>query len=185
MNQNDILIKLQEEQKPKMHELHLIQQRELYDMIRHHQQEQLQIIEINLPQFIRSQLFREKKQTNLNYKSYNFSQYKLLKLTDFKESWSRIEAQQYKLKNRSNQKKKWIGCLNLQNIYQNEVIEQVKSEHRHFKKESLKVNVNKQPLYKEDWNIQGQFQNQFSSFNHKSLEDQIMIQKKMNYQNMN
>ncbi|CAD8175291.1 unnamed protein product [Paramecium pentaurelia] len=132
MYQNDIQIRLSEEQKQKLHELQLIQQRELYDMIRRHQQEQLQIFEQLKEQeqiqhnLSRSLFSKEIKQSNLNYKPYTLSQYKLLKLQPILKNPGQGLGPTLSIEKWEQSKDKMDRML--------EFAEHVKLEHRHFKR---------------------------------------------------
>ncbi|CAD8085779.1 unnamed protein product [Paramecium sonneborni] len=131
-NQNEILFRLSEEQKKKLHELHLIQQRELNEMIRRHQQEQLQIFEQLKEQQETQQnqtknLFsQEIKQSNLKYKPYTLSQYKLLKLQPILKNIGQGLGPTLSLEKWEESKDKMDRMF--------EFAEHVKLEHRQFKR---------------------------------------------------
>ncbi|CAD8122147.1 unnamed protein product [Paramecium sonneborni] len=131
MNQYGLTEKLSEEQKRKLHELHLIQQRELSELIRRHQEEQLLIFEQWKKEEQESQnqskifSIKDDKNSILNYKPYTLSQYKLLKLQPILKNPGQGLGPTLSIEKWQKQKDKMDRML--------EFAEHVKVEHRQFK----------------------------------------------------
>ncbi|CAD8124506.1 unnamed protein product [Paramecium sonneborni] len=131
MNQYGLTEKLSEEQKRKLHELHLIQQRELSELIRRHQEEQLMIFEQwkKEEQETHNQSknfsFKDDNNSILNYKPYTLSQYKLLKLQPILKNPGQGLGPTLSIEKWQQQKDKMDRML--------EFAEHVKVEHRQFK----------------------------------------------------
>ncbi|CAD8204357.1 unnamed protein product [Paramecium octaurelia] len=136
MNQYGLSEKLSEEQKRKLHELHLIQQRELAELIRRHQEEQLLIFEQwkkeEQESHNQSKNFsiKDDKNSILNYKPYTLSQYKLLKLQPILRNPGQGLGPTLSIEKWQQQKEKMDRML--------EFAEHVKAEHRHFKQKISK-----------------------------------------------
>ncbi|CAD8201512.1 unnamed protein product [Paramecium pentaurelia] len=136
MNQYGFSEKLSEEQKRKLHELHLIQQRELSELIRRHQEEQLMIFEQWKKEEQESQnqsknfSIKDDKNSILNYKPYTLSQYKLLKLQPILRNPGQGLGPTLSIEKWQQQKEKMDRML--------EFAEHVKAEHRHFKQKISK-----------------------------------------------
>ncbi|CAD8109875.1 unnamed protein product [Paramecium primaurelia] len=136
MNQYGFSEKLSEEQKRKLHELHLIQQRELSELIRRHQEEQLMIFEQwkkeEQESHNQSKNFsiKDDKNSILNYKPYTLSQYKLLKLQPILRNPGQGLGPTLSIEKWQQQKEKMDRML--------EFAEHVKAEHRHFKQKISK-----------------------------------------------
>ncbi|CAK61263.1 unnamed protein product (macronuclear) [Paramecium tetraurelia] len=136
MNQYGLSEKLSEEQKRKLHELHLIQQRELGELIRRHQQEQLMIFEQwkkeEQDSHNQSKNFsiKDDKNSIFNYKPYTLSQYKLLKLQPILRNPGQGLGPTLSIEKWQQQKEKMDRML--------EFAEHVKAEHRHFKQKISK-----------------------------------------------
>ncbi|CAK64927.1 unnamed protein product (macronuclear) [Paramecium tetraurelia] len=131
MNQYGLNEKLSEDQKRKLHELHLIQQRELSELIRRHQEEQLLIFEQwkkdEQDQQNQSKNFsiKDDKNSMLNYKPYTLSQYKLLKLQPILKNPAQGLGPTLSIEKWQQQKGKMDRML--------EFAEHVKVEYRNFK----------------------------------------------------
>ncbi|CAD8210200.1 unnamed protein product [Paramecium octaurelia] len=131
MNQYGLNEKLSEEQKRKLHELHLIQQRELSELIRRHQEEQLLIFEQwkkeEQDQHNQSKNFsiKDDKNSMLHYKPYTLSQYKLLKLQPILKNPAQGLGPTLSIEKWQQQKDKMDRML--------EFAEHVKVEYRNFK----------------------------------------------------
>ncbi|CAD8210859.1 unnamed protein product [Paramecium pentaurelia] len=131
MNQYGLNEKLSEEQKRKLHELHLIQQRELSELIRRHQEEQLMIFEQwkkeeqDQNNQSKNISFKDDKNSMLHYKPYTLSQYKLLKLQPILKNPAQGLGPTLSIEKWQQQKDKMDRML--------EFAEHVKGEYRNFK----------------------------------------------------